>query len=92
MKQNIYGINCYDFKNFINSIINNINTIDKNKNFRQESIIKQWNKINRTYIFSLKFEMKVSSGFYIRQFVRDLSTKFDFPLIVHDIHRIFIQP
>ena len=86
------GINCYDFKNFINSIINNINTIDKNKNFRQESIIKQWNKINRTYIFSLKFEMKVSSGFYIRQFVRDLSTKFDFPLIVHDIHRIFIQP
>ena len=34
--------------------------------------------------------MKVSSGFYIRQFVRDLNEKFNFPMNVYDIHRINI--
>ena len=81
------GIKCYEFKKFINCIINNINTIDKNKNFRQEFIINQWNKIDRNYIYSIKFEFTVSSGFYIRQFIRDLSRKFNFPMIVYDINR-----
>ena len=79
-----------NFKFFINSIINDINTIDKNKNFRQNEIIEQWNNIIRDNIFSIKFEFKVSSGFYIRQFVRDLSNKFNFPMIVYDINRINI--
>jgi tRNA pseudouridine(55) synthase len=79
-----------DFKLFINSIINDINTIDKTKNFRQNEIIKQWDNINRDYIFTIKFELKVSSGFYIRQFVRDLSYKFNFPMIVYDINRVNI--
>ena len=36
------GISVCNFKNFINSIINNINTIDKTKNFRQTEIINHW--------------------------------------------------
>ena len=80
----------YNFKNFINCIINDINTIDKNKNFRQKEIIKQWNSINRNLIISVKFLFKVSSGFYIRQFIRDLSNKFNYPMIVFDINRILI--
>lgn len=84
------GISVNDFKNFINSIINNINTIDKTKNFRQTEIISQWKNINRQNICSIKLEMKVSSGFYIRQFVRDLNEKFNFPMNVYDINRINI--
>ena len=85
-----FSITYYEFKKFINSIINNINTIDKNKNFRQTEIIKQWDNINRDNICTLKVEMKVSSGFYIRQFVRDLNEKFNFPMNVYDINRINI--
>jgi tRNA pseudouridine(55) synthase len=80
----------YNFRNFINCIINDINTIDKNKNFRQREIINQWNSIDRNLILSVKFLFKVSSGFYIRQFIRDLSNKFNFPMIVFDINRILI--
>lgn len=84
------GISISDFKSFINSIINNIKTIDKTKNFRQDKIIKQWENINRNNICSIKCEMKVSSGFYIRQFIRDLNIKFNFPMTVFDINRINI--
>ena len=87
-KTKYLGFRYSDFKFFINSIINDISSINKNKNFRQNDIINQWTKIDRNYIFSIKLEFKVSSGFYIRQFVRDLSDKFNFPMIVYDINRI----
>ena len=79
-----------NFNNFINNIINDINTIDKNKDFRQNEIIEQWKNINREYICSIKIEMKVSSGFYVRQFVRDLHKMFDFPMVVYDINRTLL--
>lgn len=88
---NVLGFNKRDYNVFINSIIDNINTIDKNKNFRQKDIIIQWNKYNLQYnlqyIYSLKVELKVSSGFYVRQFVRDLSKYFNYPMVVYDINR-----
>ena len=31
--------------------------------------------------------MKVSSGYYIRQFCYDLKTKLNYPLLVYDINR-----
>ena len=93
LKSKILGYNRYIFKNFINNIIENINTIDKNKNFRQNEIINQWKQIDIDYIYSLKVELSVTSGFYIRQFVRNLSDVFSFPFITHDINRtnIFIH-
>lgn len=87
-KSNILGFNKYEYNSFINSIIDNINTIDKNKDFRQSEIINQWKNIKRGYIYSLKVELKVSSGFYVRQFVRDLSNAFEYPMVVYDINRI----
>lgn len=79
-----------NFSNFINNIINDINSVDENKDFRQNEIIKQWENINREYICSIKIEMKVSSGFYIRQFIRDISELFDFPMVVYDINRTLL--
>lgn len=87
-KTNFIEFKYRKFKFFIDNIINDINSINKNKNFRQNEIIQQWNNIIRDNIFSIKLEFKVSSGFYIRQFVRDLSSKFNFPMIVYNINRI----
>tara|TARA_B100001093_G_scaffold511494_1_gene579491 strand:- start:657 stop:1403 length:747 start_codon:yes stop_codon:yes gene_type:complete len=74
--------------------INNlyINQIDKKHDFRQEEIIKQWNEFRFSNIKlpTFKIEANVSSGFYVRQFVQELSAKIDFPLLALDIHRVSI--
>jgi len=79
----------FEFDKFLNIfIIPNIKSIDKTKNFRQSNIINQWLKFKREYIFAIKIELNVSTGFYVRQFVRDLSEKFNFPMVTFDINRI----
>lgn len=91
----IIGNNVYNFKYWIENMIITINNIDKKNNFRQEEIIEQWNKISeklthKINISSVKIELTVSSGFYIRQFVNDMSNKLGIPLITYDINRINI--
>ena len=78
------------FSHFIEKIIKIIGKIKDKHDFRQEKIIKQWEKLDRTFmktIPSLKLEIRVSSGFYVRQFVRDISKQIGFPLMVYDINR-----
>lgn len=87
-KTNYLGIRSSNFISFIENIIKDIKSIDNSKDFRQSDIIKQWKNISRDLIFSIKYEFKVSSGFYVRQFVRDLSNKFNHPMIVYDINRV----
>lgn len=82
----------YNFIDWKNKIINQINTIDKKCNFNQENIINQWDNVNMdvNYIYAIPVTLTVSSGFYVRQFVRDFSNMIDFPLMVYDINRIEI--
>ncbi len=77
----------YNFLNWKNNIITQIDSIDKTKDFNQDEIIQQWQYLEFEDIISLPIEMKVSSGFYIRQFVRDLSDKINYPLLTYDINR-----
>ena len=98
----IIGSDIYNYKYWIEDIITSINNIDNNNNssmnssmnsFRQDQIISQWNKIldNLEYdknIYLVKLELTVSSGFYVRQFVNDMSFKLGIPLMVYDINRI----
>jgi tRNA U55 pseudouridine synthase TruB len=95
----IIGNNVYNFKYWIENMIITINNIDKKNNsknnFRQQEIVEQWNKIyeqltHKINISSVKIELSVSSGFYIRQFVNDMSIKLGIPLITYDINRIYI--
>jgi len=79
-----------NFNEFKNDIVNSISVIKKKHTFRQNDIIKQWKSINQDYIYSIKLEFQVTSGFYVRQFVRDLSDAIKFPLMVYDINRIKI--
>jgi tRNA pseudouridine(55) synthase len=83
----IETINGNDFKN---KIIENIKKIEDNK-FRKEKIIEQWKNynFNESYI-QFECELSVSSGFYIRQFIKDMSDKLNVKLIVTDINRIYI--
>ncbi len=77
---------------FVENIIKTINKIDSKHSFRQKEIIKQWEKFeSHKNISSMKLEIKVSSGFYVRQFIRDLSNQLKFPLMVFDINRTDIS-
>ncbi len=95
---NIYSIKLVGifetvFDNFVKNIIKTIDKLDRKHDFRQDDIIDQWERFVLPYertISSLKVEMKVSSGFYVRQFVQDLSNEINFPLMVYDINRILI--
>jgi tRNA U55 pseudouridine synthase TruB len=105
-EKKIIGNNIYNYKNWIKNIIENINSIYNKNNslssynsspnsFRQDIIIDQWSKISnnndyKKYIYSVKIELSVSSGFYVRQFVNDMSLKLNIPLMAYDINRIII--
>ena len=77
----------YNFDIWKDNIKNQIQTIDKTKDFNQVNIINQWNNIKLEQIISLPIEITVSSGFYVRQFVRDLSNEINYPLLTFDINR-----
>ena len=99
-EKKIIGNNLYCYKHWIKNIIDNINSIENISNsslnsFRQDIIIDQWNKISnnnnlKKNIYSVKIELSVSSGFYVRQFVNDMSFQLGIPLMVYDINRISI--
>ncbi len=79
-------IKCYDYTNWVNNIINNINSLDGK--FRQEDIINQYNKLsNISILYSLPITINVSTGFYIRQLVNDIKNYINFPILTFDINR-----
>jgi tRNA U55 pseudouridine synthase TruB len=64
--------------------------IEDNK-FRKEETILQWKEMNFGYKYNeITCTFSVSSGFYIRQFVRDMSDILNVKIIVTDIERINI--
>jgi|SaaInlStandDraft_5_1057022.scaffolds.fasta_scaffold04426_3 tRNA pseudouridine55 synthase len=82
----------YDYKKWRNDNIDIITNIEGD--FRQKMICKLWkvkdtdsknNTINK--INSIKFEIKTSSGFYVRQFIKDISLYIKLPLLTYDINR-----
>jgi tRNA pseudouridine(55) synthase len=80
----------FNYLEWKQTIINQIKSIDNNCDFNQQNIIKQWEEFDfkENLIYGLPITLKVSSGFYVRQFVRDISTNINYPLMVYDIHRI----
>ena len=83
----IEDINGNDLKELILSNLGKITSGD----FRKKDIVKQWENysFDSSYIvFNCK--LSVSYGFYVRQFIRDLSMKLKTKLLVLDIHRVEI--
>ena len=83
----IGNIHKKDFATFLQTILHRIDSIGESHNFRQNEIKKKWNSINLDYVYHIVVEITVSSGFYVRQFVRDLSNEINFPLLTFDINR-----
>ncbi len=99
---NIVNENKIKTSDFIKHITSKINTIDKSKDFRQKEICNIWENLKiikllevtgkntqqvPEYIEYIELELDVSSGFFIRQFVRDLSDELNIPLLCFQITR-----
>ena len=68
-----------------------INLIDPKHNFRQAEIIERWNTLSsagNTEFVVAEFEVSVSSGFYIRQFARDIGDNLNVKTVVIEIERL----
>ena len=87
---NVIGSGTLDFKEWINTCIHIIDKVDKTKDFRQKDIIEQWQNLIKKEITSIDYitlKLHVGSGFFVRQYIRDISDKIGIPLLCYDIHR-----
>jgi len=81
---------------WVQKIVENIKTIDQTKNFRQDEIILQWEQLasnakdSSHTIQYIDVELNVSSGFFVRQFIKDIMEETKIPLLCYDIHRVNI--
>lgn len=75
------------FFHWKNQVIMDIDKIDKQTNFRQEEIIKQWLSENNSYLYFVDLELDVSSGFFVRQFIRDIIEETGIPMLAYRITR-----
>jgi tRNA U55 pseudouridine synthase TruB len=87
IKSNIISPGYINFNDLKDDIIKSINKIDSSKNFRQDIIIDQWNKCDFNKLPYIDLELNVSSGFFVRQFIRDLSIELNQPMLAYDIYR-----
>jgi tRNA U55 pseudouridine synthase TruB len=64
----------------------------KTDKFRKGEIIKQWEEYEFDKSYNVFYcTLSVSSGFYIRQFVKDMSDKLGVKMLVTDIERTEIS-
>lgn len=81
----------FDYEKWKNKIIGFIQNIDQSKNFRQTYIVEQWTNLICHKLFYLKIKLDVSSGFFVRQLIRDMSDFIKFPLMCYNINRISVS-
>lgn len=87
----IIGEGTFNYESWNKKIIGYINSIDPTKNFRQENTIKQWQNLKIDKLFYIKLKIKVSSGFFIRQLIRDMSDNIGVPLMCYNINRVSLN-
>ena len=83
-----------DFKLWVDECINIIDKVDKTKEFRQKEIIEQWKLLKTKNIYTINYitlQLHVGSGFFVRQYIHDLSVKLNIPLMCYDINRISVD-
>ena len=83
----ITGDELISMKELQNMVNININKLDKNKDFRQDIIIKKWDEIKNIEYKIFNVEVNVSSGTYIRGISKYISKKIGIPTICVDIYR-----
>jgi len=78
---------------FLEESFNNLNKLQGGE-FRKDKIIEQWKKFKDVTPYKMMYEFEciatVSSGFYVRQFVKDLGKNFNINVTVTEIERTSI--
>jgi tRNA U55 pseudouridine synthase TruB len=85
-----HNIKKYNYNEWRDDICMKINNIGRKNNFRQDEIIKQYNDIKIDSLYGFPITITVSSGFYVRQLVADIMKHINYPILTHDINRIYI--
>jgi tRNA U55 pseudouridine synthase TruB len=79
-------------RQWIDNICKLIQTVDLTQDFRQKEIITQWKRIrdenDTTIVNILPMTLKVSSGFFVRQLIADMSKFTGIPMFADDIVRV----
>lgn len=85
---NIEKIHSNDIKR---KLLHSLSLVTDQSHFRLPEIIKQWNQdVTNKNMVETTMILTVSAGFYIRQFVQDMSDKFNVKMMVTDINRLSI--
>jgi len=74
---------------FIEETLSNLNKLNQGE-FRKELIVEQWKNFSGDLICEIECIATVSSGFYIRQFVKDIGKMFNINVVVTEIERISV--
>lgn len=79
-------------KSSLKTIINTrINMLTDSGSFRKDEIKKQWEDFEYFNTFEIKYRLTITSGFYVRTFINDISEKMGYPLILLDLNRTEIH-
>jgi len=87
----LLGEGIINYNQWTNKIIKQIKSINPKRNFRQEPTIKQWDALEIKKLYYMKLSLDVSSGFFIRQLIRDMSDKIGIPLMSYNINRVSVK-
>jgi len=74
-----------DFATIKKNILESISNVKGD--FRQSTIIDDWNECKFDKVYTSTFEAYVSTGFYIRQLVKDISNTLNIPGVTLEIYR-----
>jgi tRNA U55 pseudouridine synthase TruB len=99
-KVKVYGVNIKNIRDVLlddfmaENLLNLSKVNDKFNTLRKEEVIDQWEKYHQSIrdkkINFIEFEcdIRVSSGFYVRQFVKDIGKKLNLNVLVTEIERV----
>ena len=90
-KSKVVSVGYIKIRDWLVDVMRDIDKVDKSCDFRQLEILEQWKKIEILYgdkmISYMNMEMDVSSGFFVRQYVRDKIDESKVPMLAYYIKR-----
>ena len=79
------------FKKYMIMVRNRLDKITDKKTFNIEQILTDWNKIDLDKIILLSYQIKVSTGFYVRMISKDIRDKLNIPVHIFAIKRLKVE-
>ena len=91
-------INCgyINYRHYLDQVKSNLQMLSDEsfKIFNGEDLLRQWNETSNSFdenIYTMKFKLTVSSGFYVRMIAYDIKKELGIPVHVFDINRVDVK-